>query len=79
VSAAGVGFVQRKDIRVQSLYNGITGSCKQLMDDFRATTTKCTGESAVGPTTPSSGLVAVYMMMHLCRHVSVYGFGGEPE
>jgi hypothetical protein len=73
------GTHKRKDVRVQSLYNGITGSCKLLMDDYRASTAKCTGQSATGPTTPSSGLVAVYMMMYLCRHVSVYGFGVEPE
>jgi hypothetical protein len=29
----------------------------------------------VGGDTPSSGYVAVYMMLTLCKHVSAYGFG----
>ena len=70
---------QRRDIKVLSLSVGITGAAKKLMDGFRDRVTKCGQQEAVGPATPSSGFVAVYLMLYLCQRVSVYGFGTDVD
>jgi hypothetical protein len=56
---------------------GITGAAKKLMDTFRTRVSKCTHLPAEGPATPSSGLVAVYMMLYMCQRLTVYGFGTD--
>ena len=66
-------------MKVLSLDTGVTGASKKLMDGFRQRIGRCSGHAATGPATPSSGFVAVYMLMYLCRHVSVFGFGADPR
>eukprot|EP00854_Cymbomonas_tetramitiformis_P008160 gene8160-9692_t len=68
---------KRKDVRVLSLATAIPGGSKKLMELFRDRQQHCTGRAVDGPVTPSSGLLAVYMLMYLCEKVSVYGFGTD--
>eukprot|EP00976_Prorocentrum_cordatum_P072727 1180824-Prorocentrum_minimum.AAC.2 len=75
----------RPDVGVRLLSSRVVSSVRDgLLVPFRAAVNETCQEPlllalAGGRDTPSSGLLSVFIMMHLCEHVSVFGFSGNSK
>jgi len=69
----------RSDVSVLYLSSRVVGAAHRLLTGYRGRL----NSSGVGPfeggDTPSSGFLAVYLMMQACKSVTVYGFGLDDE
>lgn len=66
----------RKDITVLMLSSRVVSMVHLLEAHYRNRLCRQGYGPYPGGQTPSSGLVAVYVMMQVCRKVTAYGFGG---
>ncbi|KAK3250774.1 hypothetical protein CYMTET_39863 [Cymbomonas tetramitiformis] len=67
---------QRADVHVLQLNPGWLAASKRLLAVYRECL-KVAGKSYSGGQVPSTGFVAVYTMMHVCEHLTIYGFGNR--
>jgi hypothetical protein len=66
----------RKDITVLMLSSRVISMVHLLEAHYRTRLCRQGYGPYPGGQTPSSGLLAVYIMMQVCRKVTGYGFGG---
>jgi len=69
----------RVDVRMLYLSSRVIHYARQLLLQYRGRLDEVGRGPYFGGDTPSSGYVAVYMLMLLCDHVTTYGFGLESE
>ena len=65
----------RPDVRLLYLSSRVVSAARQLLVAYRLRLEEAGYENIPGGNTPSSGFVGVYMLMHACKNVTVYGFG----
>eukprot|EP00854_Cymbomonas_tetramitiformis_P029383 gene29383-36593_t len=69
----------RQDVRAFYLSPHIIQNAHKLLEAYRAKVEATNRGPYFGGNTPSSGLVAVFAMLSLCRNVTAYGFGMDAE
>eukprot|EP00899_Mesostigma_viride_P009180 jgi/Mesvir1/18263/Mv09533-RA.1 len=65
----------RPDIRILQLSSRIVTACRSAYVQYRVALCKAGYGPFIGGATPTSGLVLTYVLMQLCKHVTLYGFG----
>mmetsp|Transcript_34487 Transcript_34487/g.97711 ORF Transcript_34487/g.97711 Transcript_34487/m.97711 type:complete len:258 (+) Transcript_34487:228-1001(+) len=66
----------RRDVRVVIITATFRAVIRKLMERFNQRL-RCAKASPEGGDSPSSGLVAVFMLMRICKSVHLYGYGAS--
>ncbi|GBG65177.1 hypothetical protein CBR_g49970 [Chara braunii] len=70
---------ERPDMHVSLLLSKVVGEARQLLSFFRSGMNMLGLRNYTGGMVPSSGFLGVYVLLRVCKHVSVYGISSEPS
>lgn len=71
-------FQKRPDVKILFLAPRIVTSVKWLLRDYRAYLTSTLHHGGTdGGQTPSSGIIAVFILLQMCDSLDLYGFGSS--
>ncbi|KAK3267951.1 hypothetical protein CYMTET_23520, partial [Cymbomonas tetramitiformis] len=65
----------RPDVNILYLSSRVVSAARRLLVAYRVKLCKAGFGPYSGGSTPSSGYVAIYLLMHMCQTLTVYGFG----
>jgi len=71
--------LKRADVRVLLVSSRVVSAARRLLAGYRDRLCKAGYGPFQGGSTPSSGFVSVYLMLQLCRRVTLYGFGSKDD
>eukprot|EP00899_Mesostigma_viride_P011384 jgi/Mesvir1/20246/Mv13480-RA.1 len=67
----------RPDVKILYLSSRVISAARRLLVSYRVRLCEAGYGPFLGGNTPSSGYVAIYFLRHLCKAVTVYGFGSS--
>ncbi|GHP09787.1 hypothetical protein PPROV_000852200 [Pycnococcus provasolii] len=69
----------RRNVRVANMHSAVSAATSKVMREFRRQASCSRARKTFhGGSTPSGGIMTVFMALALCKRTTVYGFGNEP-